>query len=55
VDLVASTNPDLVHDLDRIPWALPREHFEEVWTCDVLKHLDDLVAVMEGITALASQ
>ncbi|MGL4552054.1 MAG: class I SAM-dependent methyltransferase [Gemmataceae bacterium] len=49
VDLVASTGPDLVHDLDRTPWPLPDGRFEEVWAYDVLEHLDDLIAVMEEI------
>ena len=49
VDLVASTNPDIVHNLDEFPWPLPDDHFEEVWAYDVLEHLDDLIKVMEEI------
>jgi SAM-dependent methyltransferase len=49
VDLVAETGPDLVHDLNRLPWPLPGNRFREVWAYDVLEHLDDLVKVMEEI------
>ena len=49
VDLVASTKPDLVHNLDVRPWPLPDGHFVEVRAFDVLEHLADLVATMEEI------
>jgi SAM-dependent methyltransferase len=49
LDLVASTNPDVVHDLDCLPWPFPDDRFGEVWAYDVLEHLDDLVAVMEEL------
>jgi hypothetical protein len=49
VDSVASTNPDLVHDLDVRPWPLPDDHFREVRAYDVIEHLDNVVAVMEEI------
>ena len=49
VDLVASTNPDLVHNLDIRPWPLPDGHFREVRAYDVVEHLDDIVATMGEI------
>jgi SAM-dependent methyltransferase len=49
VDLVAITGPELVWNLNRLPWPLPSNHFREVLAYDVLEHLDDLVAVMEEI------
>lgn len=49
VDLVASTRPDLVHDLDVFPWPLPDGRFREVWAYDVIEHLTDIVKVMEEI------
>jgi len=49
VDLVADTQPELVWDLNRLPWPLPDNHFREVNANDVLEHLDDLVRVMEEI------
>lgn len=49
VDLVASTSPDLVHDLDERPWPLPENHFTEVLAFDVIEHLDDVVRTMEEV------
>lgn len=49
VDIVASTHPDLVHDLNVRPWPLPENHFREVHANDVIEHLDNVVATMEEI------
>jgi hypothetical protein len=49
VDVTPATNPDIVHDLNRVPWPFPDSHFREIQAFDVLEHLSDLVAVMEEI------
>lgn len=49
VDFVADTAPDLVIDLDRLPWPFESDRFDEVLAFDVLEHLDRIVAVMEEI------
>lgn len=49
IDITPATNPDLVHNLNCLPWPLPDSHFREVHAFDVLEHLTDLVAVMEEI------
>ena len=49
VDVIATTNPDIVHNLDVRPWPLPDDHFLEVQAFDVIEHLDDVVASMEEI------
>ncbi len=49
VDLTARTQPDLVCDLDRMPWPLPDGHFTEVHAYDVVEHLADVVRTMEEI------
>jgi hypothetical protein len=49
VDVVASTDPDLCHDLNCMPWPLPDDWFEECQAYDVIEHLNDIVAVMEEI------
>jgi hypothetical protein len=49
VDVVAATDPDLLCDLDVLPWPLPDDHFREVLAYDVIEHLDDVVRVMEEI------
>jgi len=49
VDVIATTNPDIVHNLDVRPWPLPNDHFTEVRAYDVIEHLDNVVAAMEEI------
>jgi SAM-dependent methyltransferase len=49
VDLVPHTNPELVWDLNRQPWPLPSDHFEEVLAHDVIEHLDNVISTMEEI------
>lgn len=49
IDLVATTKPDIVHDLVVRPWPVPDDHFTEVWAYDVIEHLDNVVAAMEEI------
>ena len=49
LDITAETNPDLVHDLNSVPWPLPDNHFREVLAYDVIEHLDDFIGVMEEI------
>ena len=49
IDLVAETRPDVVHDLNMLPWPFPDNRFHEVWAYDIIEHLDDVVAVMEEI------
>lgn len=49
LDITNETNPDVVHDLNRLPWPLPDNHFREVLAYDVLEHLDDFIGVMEEI------
>lgn len=52
VDLVASVNPDLVHDLDIYPYPLPHNHFEHIHAGDVVEHLSDIPAFMEQVWEL---
>jgi SAM-dependent methyltransferase len=49
VDLVAATKPELVWDLNRLPWPLPSDHFREVLAYDVIEHLEDVISAMEEI------
>lgn len=47
VDSVASVQPDLEWNLDRVPYPLPSDYFEEVLAFDVVEHLESLVGFME--------
>ncbi|MBV8070672.1 MAG: hypothetical protein JO270_12250 [Acidobacteriaceae bacterium] len=49
IDVVPETQPELVLDLNRLPWPLPSDEFHEVLVYDVIEHLDNIVAVMEEI------
>ena len=49
LDITNETDPDVVHDLNCLPWPLPDNHFREVLAYDVLEHLDDFIALMEKI------
>jgi SAM-dependent methyltransferase len=49
VDLVASTCPDICHNLNVRPWPLPDDQFDECYANDVIEHLDDIVGTMEEI------
>jgi SAM-dependent methyltransferase len=47
VDLVAETNPDVVHDLNLSPWPFRDSTFTEILAYDVIEHLGDLVRIAE--------
>lgn len=49
VDLVAGTGPDVVHDLNHLPWPFPDDRFREVLAFDLVEHLDDIVRTMEEV------
>jgi SAM-dependent methyltransferase len=49
VDLVGDTSPDLVHNLNCLPWPLPSGQFDKVVARDVIEHLDNIVEIMEEI------
>jgi hypothetical protein len=44
-----AAEPDIVHDLNQVPWPLPAGHFNEVQAFDVIEHLDNVINVMEEI------
>jgi SAM-dependent methyltransferase len=47
VDVRAEVEPDLVWDLDRRPYPLPRHHFEQIWALDVVEHLASVKDFLE--------
>lgn len=54
LDITRETNPDVIHDLNQIPWPLPDNHFREVLAYDVIEHLEDFIAAMEEIHRVCS-
>lgn len=49
LDLTPDTNPDVLHDLNCVPWPFPDNHFQKVLAYDVIEHLDDIIAALEEI------
>lgn len=49
LDVTGTTNPDVIHDLNRFPWPFSDNRFAEVRAFDVIEHLTDVIAVMEEI------
>jgi predicted SAM-dependent methyltransferase len=49
LDITPDTNPDVVHDLNKLPWPFADNRFREVQAFDVIEHLDDFLATMEEI------
>lgn len=52
VDIAEAVSPDLVWDLDRFPYPLPRGHFHEIRALQVVEHLRDIPAFMDEVHAL---
>ncbi len=46
LDALPLPGVDQVHDLNRLPWPLPSNHFGWVRAMDVLEHLDDFVGAV---------
>jgi hypothetical protein len=49
LDVTGTTNPDVVHDLNVVPWPFPDNRFAEVHAYDVIEHLSDIPAVMTEV------
>lgn len=47
VDSIGSVQPDLEWDLNRFPYPLPSDHFDEILALDVVEHLESLVSFLE--------
>lgn len=47
VDKRAETRPDVVHDLDVLPWPFENDSAEEIVASDIFEHLEDVIAAMD--------
>ena len=55
LDISPATRPDVVHDLNRVPWPFPDTSFEEVLGYDVLEHVESVVAFMEEVHRISRE
>jgi hypothetical protein len=53
LDVTGATSPDVVHDLNVMPWPFQESQFTEVHAYDVIEHLADIPAVMTEIHRIA--
>jgi ubiquinone/menaquinone biosynthesis C-methylase UbiE len=53
VDSVQLPGVDVVHDLARVPWPFPDDHFKAIRLINILEHLPDTLAVMEEVHRVA--
>jgi SAM-dependent methyltransferase len=49
LDLSPDAAPDVVHDLNAVPWPFSNDCFSEVLAYDVIEHLDNVTLAMEQI------
>jgi predicted SAM-dependent methyltransferase len=49
LDVTSGTNPDIIHDLNQLPWPFPDNSFREVLAYDVIEHLEHFMPAMEEI------
>ncbi|MBI5430568.1 MAG: class I SAM-dependent methyltransferase [Nitrosomonadales bacterium] len=47
LDFNASVKPDILHDLDTIPWPIPDASFDAVYMFSIIEHVSNPVKVIE--------
>jgi SAM-dependent methyltransferase len=47
LDINQNVNPDICHDLNKIPYPLESESVDRIECFDVIEHMDNIVPVME--------
>jgi len=55
IDISATTQADVVHNLNSFPWPFENNTFDEIICNDVLEHLEDVVASMEEIHRITKE
>jgi len=52
LDIDPKTNPDIVHNLDKFPYPLADNSFDEIFAKHVIEHLEDPVGFMKEIARI---
>jgi len=47
IDRIKLDGVYIVHDLNKFPWSLKEESFDDIYMNDIIEHLDDTIKVME--------
>ncbi|MCQ9206770.1 MAG: class I SAM-dependent methyltransferase [Omnitrophica bacterium] len=55
LDIDAKHHPDVVHDLDRIPWPFVDDQFREIVCHHVLEHLNDIAHIMSELYRICAK
>src|SRR5262245_25407250 len=53
IDISEQASPDIIHDLNEVPWPLENNTFETIYCIEVIEHLKDIVQTMEQIHRIA--
>ena len=54
LDISARARPDVVHDLNVVPWPFDESTFDEILGYDVLEHVKDVVTFMQEVHRVAA-
>ena len=46
VDIDPKANPDILHDLNKFPYPIANDSFEEIYAKHIIEHLDDPIGFM---------
>ena len=55
IDINSSINPDIVWDLNKIPWPLKDNSIDTVVAMNVIEHLDDTVSIVREIHRVSKE
>ena len=50
VDFDPKANPDILHDLNKFPYPIPDNTFDEVYAKHIIEHLNDPIGFMRELT-----
>lgn len=54
VDVTPRTSPDVVHDLNILPWPFHESAFDEILGYDILEHVRDVIVFMQELHRVAA-
>lgn len=52
IDIDPNANPDIVHDLNKFPYPVADNSFEEIYAKHIIEHLNDPIGFMRELTRI---